>query len=63
MSQPSAGVPGDVIAQVHRIELPSDLVKGAIAIGLYNPDTNVRLPVTSDGQLSDHLLLTQLDLK
>jgi hypothetical protein len=54
---------GDVIAQVHHLVLPPDLEKGAVAIGLYNPDTGIRLPVTIDGQTTDRLLLTQLDLK
>ena len=54
---------GDVIAQVQHIDLPPDLEKGAVAIGLYNPDTNTRLPVTVDGQTTNRLLLTELDLK
>ena len=54
---------GDVIAQVHHIALPSDLETGALAIGLYNPDTNSRLPVTVNGKITDRLLLTELDLK
>jgi hypothetical protein len=54
---------GDVIAQVHRIAVPPDLAGGAVAIGLYNPDTSARLPVTSDSQATDRLLLTELDLK
>jgi hypothetical protein len=54
---------GDLIAQIHRIELPSDLENGAVAIGLYNPAAGTRLPVTFNGETTDHLLLTELDLK
>jgi hypothetical protein len=54
---------GDVIAQVHHIDLPPDLRKGALTIGLYNPDTNARLPVTINGETTDRLLLAELDLK
>jgi hypothetical protein len=54
---------GDVIAQIHHTELPLDLEQGAIAIGLYNPDTNTRLPATVDRETTDRLLLTELDLK
>ena len=54
---------GDLIAQVHHLELPADLKQGAVAIGLYNPDANARLPVSLRGQTTDRLLLTELDLK
>jgi hypothetical protein len=54
---------GDVIAQIHHINLPPDLESGMVAIGLYNPDANTRLPVTVNGETTDRLLLTQLDLK
>jgi hypothetical protein len=54
---------GDVIAQIQHIELPLDLTNGTVAIGLYNPDTNLRLPVTVNGETTDRLVLTQLDLK
>jgi len=53
----------DMIAQVQHLSLPADLGKGTIAIGLYNPDTNTRLPVTINGEPTDRLLLTELDLK
>ncbi len=55
--------PGDLIVQIHYIDLPSDFNNGAVAIGLYNPDTGTRLPVTLNGQATDRLLLTQPDLK
>jgi hypothetical protein len=54
---------GDVFAQVQHLDLPPDLTAGALVIGLYNPDTNTRLPITLDGKTTDRLLLTQLDLK
>jgi hypothetical protein len=54
---------GDVIAQIQHIDLPRDLANGAVALGLYNPDTNTRLSVTVKGETTDRLVLTQLDLK
>ncbi len=43
--------PGEFIADPHRLPLPPDLPPGAvIRVGLYRPDTGVRLPVTVDGQ-------------
>jgi hypothetical protein len=54
---------GDVIAQLHQIDLPPDLEQGAVAIGLYNPDTNTRLPITVNGETTDRLLLAELDFK
>jgi hypothetical protein len=54
---------GDVIAQVNHLQLPSNLAQGAVAIGLYNPDTDTRLPITLNDQTTDRLMLTQLDLK
>ncbi len=54
---------GDVIAQIHHIELPPEVESPEIAVGLYNPDTNTRLPVTVNGEITDRLVLTQLDLK
>jgi hypothetical protein len=51
---------GDAIAQIQHIELPSDLSTAEIAIGLYNPATNERLPIMVDGQLiGDRLLLRE----
>ncbi|NTU63500.1 MAG: hypothetical protein HGB05_08865 [Chloroflexi bacterium] len=41
---------GDVIAQIHHIDLPPAVQLSNIAIGLYNPDSNTRLPVTVEGQ-------------
>jgi hypothetical protein len=54
---------GDLIAQIHHIELPPDLDNGTVAIGLYNPAASTRLPVTFNCETTDHLLLTELDLK
>jgi hypothetical protein len=45
------------------LQLPPGSGNDAVAIGLYNPDTNARLPVVLDGLITDRLLLTQLDLK
>jgi hypothetical protein len=52
---------GDVIAQIHHVDLPAGIQAFQIAIGLYNPATSERLPVTVDGQpASDHLLLREV---
>ena len=52
---------GDVIAQVHHIALPPDIQSPEIAIGLYNPATNVRLPVTvEEKSAGDRLLLSEV---
>ena len=51
---------GDVIMQVHHIDLPSAAPYSRIAVGLYNPDSNMRLPVTVAGQPGgDRLLLSE----
>ncbi|CAG0933008.1 hypothetical protein TFLX_02848 [Thermoflexales bacterium] len=52
--------PGDIVAQVHRADLPSHVQSSEIAVGFYNPDSNMRLPVTVAGQPSgDRLLLSE----
>jgi hypothetical protein len=55
--------PGDWIVQVSQLVLPAGARPAAIAIGLYNPDTGARLPITLDGSTDDHLVLNTLDLK
>ncbi|HTP08115.1 MAG TPA: hypothetical protein VMP08_07690, partial [Anaerolineae bacterium] len=47
---------GDIIAQAQRIDLPPNATPHSLAIGLYNPDTQQRLP-TSAG---DELILNNL---
>ncbi len=43
--------PGEFIADPHRLPLPPELPSGTVLrVGLYRPDTGVRLPVTVDGQ-------------
>ena len=52
---------GDIIAQIQHIDLPPDLPAIEIAIGLYNPATGERLPVTVNGQpAGDRLLLREV---
>jgi hypothetical protein len=52
---------GDVIAQVHHIELLPDLLADEIAIGLYNPATSARLPVVLEGRpAGDRLVLREV---
>jgi hypothetical protein len=48
---------GDTIAQVQRINLPPEIQSPEVGIGLYNPATNTRLPVTVAGQPADDRLL------
>jgi len=52
---------GDIIAQIHHIDLPPDAAAQPIALGLYNPDTQQRLPVMVDDHEVDRwLILKQL---
>ncbi len=52
---------GDAIAQIHRIALPPGATTYLIAIGLYNPDTQQRLPVVVNGrEVDQRLILKQL---
>ena len=44
-ASPFGWQPGDVIAQVHHLNLPASLEQASVEIGLYNPDTGVRLSV------------------
>jgi hypothetical protein len=48
---------GDVILQIHQLDLPSGPEGHEIAIGLYDPVTNTRLPVAVAGQPADDRLL------
>jgi hypothetical protein len=51
---------GDMIAQVHQIDLPPAGQKYDVAIGFYNPDSGTRLPVTLHGQPDgDRLVLSE----
>jgi hypothetical protein len=54
--------PGDLIAQVHHIDLPPNLKDYLVAIGLYNPTTGMRLTFNAGGQIHDRLVLTSADL-
>jgi hypothetical protein len=54
---------GDWIVQVNRVTVPPDKPQVTVAIGLYNPDTNTRLPINLNGQPADRLLLRSIDLK
>ncbi len=53
--------PGDLIVQVHHINLPIDLRSYTVAIGLYNPETNTRLSFNLNEQPQDHLILASSD--
>ncbi len=48
---------GDLIAQVHRLDLPQNAKNDAVEIGLYDPETGVRLPVIVNGQTVDNRLI------
>ncbi len=54
--------PGDVLLHVHRFTVAPDAPPGRywLQLGLYNPDTMARLPLTS--QETDRLLLTQIEV-
>jgi hypothetical protein len=54
--------PGDVLLHVHRFTVAPDAPPGRywLQVGLYNPETLVRLPLV--GQDSDRLLLTQVEV-
>jgi hypothetical protein len=54
--------PGDVLLHVHRFTVAPDAPPGRywLQMGLYDPETMVRLPVA--GQASDRLLLTQVEV-
>jgi hypothetical protein len=55
--------PGERVADKHGVLLPPDLPPGTytVAIGLYNPFTSERLPITVDGQAAgDRLELTTI---
>jgi hypothetical protein len=54
---------GDWIVQINRVSLPPAAPPVTIAIGLYNPETNARLPIDLNGQTTDRLLLKHIDLK
>lgn len=49
---------GDVIAQMHRLQLSPDSASNAIELGLYNPDSGKRLSIVSNGiMIGDRLVL------
>lgn len=55
----------DVVAQIHRFELPGDLPPGPLSleIGVYRRADLSRLPVLVDGQtVDDHILLPALEI-
>ena len=54
---------GDWIVQVNRVTVPPDAASVTIAIGLYNPDTNARVPINLNDRQVDRLSLKQIDLK
>jgi hypothetical protein len=57
---------GDVVAQIHRFALQSDLSAGPIAleVGMYRRSDGLRLPILVDGSVAgDHVLLQPLEVK
>jgi hypothetical protein len=56
---PSGWRAGDIIVQVHRLALSESITSASIAIGLYNPESGVRLPVAN----ADQFFLTPIDFK
>ncbi|HZY40579.1 MAG TPA: glycosyltransferase family 39 protein [Anaerolineae bacterium] len=56
-ASPFGWQPGDVFVQIHRLSLPPEQIAPSIEIGLYNSESGVRLPVSIDGQATEHVLL------
>jgi hypothetical protein len=59
---------GEQIVDGRRLSLPPDLAPGAyeLMVGLYEPDTGERVPITADGDRErpdDRLWLTTIDMK
>ena len=52
---------GDVIVQVHRLEVSASAA--SIAIGLYNPDSGERLSANVDARSLDHVVLTDIEAR
>ena len=52
---------GDLIAQVHHLDLPPAVKNYTVEIGLYNSETGVRLFFNPNGQKHDRLMLTPSD--
>ena len=48
---------GDVIAQVHHIDLPPDIGELTVAVGAYNPDSGQRLLTSLGGRETDQVLI------
>jgi 4-amino-4-deoxy-L-arabinose transferase-like glycosyltransferase len=64
-SPPNTWRSGDLLIRYHPLALPAGLPPGLYQpqIGWYNPDTNERLPVVSDGvPLADRLLLKLIEV-
>jgi hypothetical protein len=49
---------GDVIAQVHQLDIPPSAV--SLVLGLYNPDSGERLTAMVDDRAADQVTLTEL---
>jgi hypothetical protein len=54
---------GDWIVQINHVPVLPEAQRVTVAIGLYNPETNTRLPINLNGSTTDRLLLGQIDLK
>jgi len=58
--------PGDILVQIHRLDLPPDLAEGAyvLSIGLYTPADGARLQITqSDQPRGDRLWLKAIQVQ
>ncbi len=58
---PDTWRPGDLIVQVHSLELSAAVKDYVVEIGFYNPETGVRLPLVVDGQVIDQRLLLSVE--
>lgn len=56
---------GDIFGQRHHLELPADLPPGPyrLSIGVYHPDSGVRLKANLDGRTADSIVLGMLTVQ
>ena len=61
----TAWAPGEVVIDPYTLEIPADMLPGRyqIQIGMYSEATLQRLPVQENGDLSDHILLGEIEIQ
>jgi len=60
----NAWPPGQTIREVISMQLPADFSPGSynLFIGMYDPDTDVRLPAKTESGEGDEILAAQIDV-